>query len=603
MEEFHFLRPFWLLALIPAVWLLYLLWCKQTAGSVWHTVFDAHLLSRLWLESPGKSTRLPVALLAVGWILAIVLLAGPVWERHPEPFWQAQLSRILILDLSSSMDARDLTPSRVERARFKIRDILDRSREGRTGLVVFAGEAHVVTPLTEDIETVKNLVAALHTDIMPATGNFAAPALQLAGELLDLKGILSGELLLITDGIDDPSATLELTRRLREEGHRLSILGVGTDFGGAIMKDGVAEVTRFHAEPLQQLAHAGGGAFSRLTTDDSDLKRLLPEIHASDAFDPLESSMGGVKRWVEYGVWLMPLIVLLAAIAFRRGWLMGLALFVLPQPPAYAFSWKDLWLRADQQAQTHLQQGDAQTAAQQFNDPHWRGTALYEAGDYTAAARAFAESEGIEARYNRGNALARAGDLQSAINVYRDVLQVDPGHEDAQANLELLEKLMQDQQQQGGESTPDDQAEQRENTDNGDQADEQSGDKQNEQPDTSKTERDDSHEDDNSDNSNDTSDADNDGLNENDHGQDQQDDMADDSAAHTAMQSEQDNPDEQHDAGAQQQLTPEHAAFDNEQRLSEEDIALEQWLRQIPEDPSGLLRRKFMLEHIQRRQY
>jgi Ca-activated chloride channel family protein len=581
MEEFHFLRPLWFLALIPALWLLISQWRRQSSGSAWLAVFDPQLLPRLWLESPGKSARLPLVLLASGWFLAVFILAGPVWERQPEPVWRAQLSRILILDLSASMDARDLTPSRLERARFKISDILERSREGRNGLVVFAGEPHVVTPLTEDTATIRNLITALSTDIIPAHGSSAAPALQMAGELLNLKGVGQGELLLITDGIDDPAAALAQARRLHEQGHTLAILGVGTDFGGAIMNNGVAEVTRFHAAPLEAIARAGGGAFSRLTADNADLERLLPEISAADNFDPIESSAGGVTRWVEYGVWLIPLVLLLAAAAFRRGWLLGFAVVLITPPPAHAFGWNDLWLRADQQAHNHLQQGDAQTAAQQFRDPGWRGMALYETGDYDAAAQAFAESGTLEARYNRGNALARAGELQQAIAAYRDVLQQDPRHEDAKANLELLEKMLQDQQQQNTDSSQSSQ-----NTDNS-AADQENSDGNN---------------------------AENQSKQQQDMTEPENNDDADNGDDHDAHRQTHDQSTDTHDTDADQPdmndrqqedaLTPENTMIDDEseQQRSEEDIALEQWLRQIPEDPAGLLRRKFMLEHMQRKQ-
>ncbi|MCP5251681.1 MAG: tetratricopeptide repeat protein [Burkholderiales bacterium] len=405
----------------------------------------------------------------------------------------------------------------------------------------------------------------------------------MAGELLNLKGVGQGELLLITDGIDDPAAALAQARRLHEQGHTLAILGVGTDFGGAIMNNGVAEVTRFHAAPLEEIARAGGGAFSRLTADNADLERLLPEISAADNFDPIESSAGGVTRWVEYGVWLMPVVLLLAAAAFRRGWLLGFAVVLITPPPAHAFGWNDLWLRADQQAHSHLQQGDAQTAAQQFRDPGWRGMALYEAGDYDAAAQAFAESGTLEARYNRGNALARAGELQQAIAAYRDVLQQNPRHEDAKANLELLEKMLQDQQQQNTDSSQSSQ-----NTDNS-AADQEHNDGNNaenrpeQQQDMTEPENND--------------DADN-GDDHDAHRQthDQSTDTHDNDA-------DADQPD-MNDRQQENTLTPENTMIDDEseQQRSEEDIALEQWLRQIPEDPAGLLRRKFMLEHMQRRQ-
>lgn len=579
MEEFHFLRPLWFLALIPALWLLIWHWRKQTSGSAWHAAFDPHLLSRLWLESPGKSARPPLVLLASGWLLTVFILAGPVWERQPEPVWHAQLSRILILDLSSSMDARDLTPSRLERARFKISDILERSREGRNGLVVFAGEPHVVTPLTEDTATIRNLITALSTDIIPAQGSAAAPALQMANELLNLKGVGQGELLLITDGIDDPAAALAQARRLREQGHTLSILGVGTETGGAIMNNGVAEVTRFNAGPLEEIARAGGGTFSRLTTDDADLNRLLPEISAAGNFDPVETSASGVTRWVEHGVWLILVVLLLAAAAFRRGWLLGFAVILITPPPAYAFGWKDLWLRADQRAHNHLQQGDAQTAAQQFRDPGWRGMALYESGDYEAAAQAFAESGTLEARYNRGNALARAGELQQAIDAYRDVLQQDPRHEDAKANLDLLKKMIQEQQQDA------DSSQSSQNTDDN-ATDQEHGDNSGTE-DRSKQQQDMTEPGNNDD-------ADNDDPAAHQQSHDQQAD---------ARNNDADQPDTD-DRQQKETLTSDNTMIDDEseQRRSEEDIALEQWLRQIPEDPSGLLRRKFMLEHMQRRQ-
>ena len=591
MSEFHFLRPLWFLALIPVIGLLVWLWRRQSAGDAWRAVFDQQLLSGLWLEKPGRSTRLPLLLLAMGWVLAVFVLAGPVWERQPEPVWHAQQSRIVILDLSPSMDARDLTPSRLERARFKIMDILDRSREGRTGMVVFAGEPYIVTPLTEDIRTIQNLVTALYTDIMPVSGDYAAPALQMAMELLDLKGIRTGELLLITDGFEDPAATLAQARQIRAHGYTLSVLGIGTELGGAIMRDGITEVIRFDPAPLQELARAGGGAFSRLTTDDEDLNRLLPEVAASGDFEQMSDSAGGIERWVEQSVWLLPVIVLLAAVAFRRGWLLGCAVFFLTPPPAHAFGWQDLWLRADQQAQRRLQQGDPQTAAQQFRDPNWRGTALYEAGEFEAAAKAFAESDDTEALYNRGNALAQAGEIEQAMNAYRDALQENPAHDDARANLELLEKLLQEQQQDGESQQQNDESDRGENG-----GDEQEGNAEHNEENDS---QDDSEQ-------NDRLQSEDEAQNDKNDANDESDEQYE-SQPNDALQLDRDDQhsDAQQDEQQDAQLnasTPDDTSEAHDTLPSEEDLALEQWLRQIPEDPSGLLRRKFMLEHHQRKQ-
>tara|TARA_R110002073_G_scaffold27244_2_gene88182 strand:- start:549 stop:2315 length:1767 start_codon:yes stop_codon:yes gene_type:complete len=585
MSELHFLRPLWFLALIPALWMLIALWRQQSSGTTWETVFDQQLLAPLWLETPGKSTRLPLLILATGWMLAILILVGPVWERQPDLIWRAQMSRILILDLSPSMNANDVSPSRLERARFKIMDILARSREGRTGLVVFAGESHVVTPLTEDNETIKNLLTALGTEIMPVKGDAGTPALQMAGDLLKLTGIQQGELLLISDGIADPAAALAIAQKLRKQGNRLSVLGIGTEEGGTVRHGDVTEFVRFNVAPLQALARAGGGTFSLMTVDDSDLNRLLPNIVSTSAFEKTESN--GVERWVEHGVWLLPFILLFAAISFRRGWLMGFMIILVTPPPAYAFDWQDLWLRPDQQAQQRLKQGDPQTAAQKFRNPNWRGMALHESGDYQAAAQAFSEADDIEAKYNQGNALARSGELEQAIAAYQEVLQQNPAHEDAKANLELLEKLQQQQSQD------DESSQQEDSNDDSEQSSEEASDKNNDKT---------------SENSEQQKDSAQPNEEDADHEQSKQEASEQKSEEQSDPQQSDVMQDTQQDQNDQQSQSepPDTSAADiadeNNTLPSEEDIALEQWLRQIPEDPSGLLRRKFMLEHLQRKQ-
>jgi Ca-activated chloride channel family protein len=344
-------------------------------------------------------------------------------------------------------------------------------------------------------------------------------------------------------------------RDLRKQGYRLSVLGIGTEQGGAMYQEGVAEFVFFNAAPLQALARAGGGAYSLITPDDQDLSHLLPDIELTGAFDKVESS--GIERWIERAVWLLPLILLLAASAFRRGWLMGFAVLLIIPPPAHAFGWQDLWQRSDQQAQKQLQQGDPQTAAEQFRSPDWRGMALYEIGDYSAAAQAFAKSDNV---YNQGNALAQAGELQQAIAAYQEVLQQNPGHKDARANLDLLEALLKQQPPQDDDSSPSEEGD--ESSSSEDKSDEMS------------------------DNPEDSA----------------QQDEAESSDENLDQQQTEPSPADQDEGDEQPDALEADRADDNHDLPSEEDIALEQWLRQIPEDPSGLLRRKFMLEHLQRKE-
>lgn len=584
MGDFHFLRPEWFLALIPTIFILVMLWRNQSGASAWYSVFDEKLLSQLWLEPPGKVSRKPLLLIGLGWVLAMLALAGPTWERQSEQVWRSPLSRIIILDLSASMNVKDVVPSRLERARFKLMDILERSREGRTGLIVFAGEPHIVTPLTEDSETISNLLMALSPEIVPQSGDMAAPALQMAEELLLQTGVQHGELLLISDGVEDPAATLDQIRHLRAKGHRVSVLGVGTEQGGAILntQGSFVAFSQFDAAPLQEFANAGGGAFSSMTADDSDLDRVLLETFRADLADEVAGS--GVERWVERGVLLLPILLLLGAFAFRRGWLLGISLLMIIPPPAQAFGWRDLWLRSDQQAEEIWQQGDAQGAAQTFQDPNWRGVALHETGDYQAAAEAFAESATLDGKYNKGNALARAGDLKQAMTAYQDVLAEAPEHEDARTNLELVEKLLEDQQ-----SSQDDES-------SGDDSSQQDDESQQDDGDANEDSTDDSAQDDPSEQQ--SPDGQQAEADETDALNAENDDEVDASESANSMAPEQEAMTPPEDEGDD---TPVRQTESEEELPNEEEIALEQWLRQIPEDPTGLLRRKFMLEHLQRK--
>lgn len=628
MSEFHFLRPLWFLALLPAAWILIRARHGRAGSSPWGAVCDPGLLRHLWLEPPGVIPRLPLILLGLGWLVAVVALAGPVWERQAQPVYRAQSARVLVLDLSASMDAADLAPSRLERARFEVMDILDRSQEGRTALVVFAGEPHLVTPLTGDTATVANLLQALSTGIVPAAGDAAAPGLRLAGALLARAGAESGEILLITDGVQDPGAAMGEAHGLRKSGHRLSVLAVGTAQGAPVPgpDGGSTDMARLDAAPLQALAETGGGGFSLVAADDSDLARVLAPPARTGA--AVEDPASGVERWVERGPWLLPLLLLMAAAGFRRGWVAGLLVAVLVPPPAEALEWPDLWLRPDQQGAQALAEGKAVEAASRFRDPAWRGMSLYGAGDYEAAAEAFGQGSGADAPYNKGNALARAGRLQDAVAAYREALELAPQHEDARANLALLEQLLR-QQQQGADSEGQqkdqagDAGEEQGGANDPSQGSEETGTEQGAEgqrpPEAAEADAGEAHRQAGSEAPREEQQA----AEQQSAGRPPAEAMAGDEAPGTREQvpdedsaeaarqdvagqveaAKADDPDDagREDGSAESPQDRRLAARPSQQEPpSEADLALEQWLGQIPEDPAGLLRRKFMLEHLRR---
>lgn len=456
MSAFHFLRPAWLLALLPVLALLFALWRARATATGWRAFVAPALLAHLLLDADRSVRRLPLLLLGAGWLLAVVALAGPTWERQAVDLYRAPADRVIVLDMSPSMAGGDLQPDRLSRARLAIRRLLAGAREGRTALVVFGAEPHVVAPLTDDVATIEALLPALTIDILPVAGDRAAPALRLAGELLARVHSAQGTVLLVSDGVGDTADSLQASQALRQAGVRLMVLGVGTaagapvpgaDGGFATDPDGRVQLARLDETGLAALASAGGGRYLRLGAAAPE-SLLQPAV----ARDPAQAktTAAGVERWVERGPWLLLPLLLLAAAGYRRGWLGVLLILVLPPPPAQAFGWQDLWLRPDQQAARLLAQGEVTAAAARFADPDWRATARYRAGDYDAAAGDFA-GDTPERLYNRGNALARAGHLQEALAAYDAALQQEPGHADARFNHDLVAQLLRAEQQPSGQ--------------------------------------------------------------------------------------------------------------------------------------------------------
>lgn len=473
--ELQFLRSLWFLALIPLGVLLVLLWRGRTVAGVWRRVVDAHLLPHLLVGDESAVRRTPLILLAVGWLCAVIALAGPVWERLPQPVFSTTATRVILLDLSASMNAADVAPSRLGRARFEVLDLLRATDEGQVALIAFGPEPFVVSPLTGDAATIAAQVPQLSTDLLPVAGPRRTDlALAMAGELLGQAGALSGEVILVTDAPGELGPTERAARALAAAGHRLSVLAVGTEAGapvpeagGGFAADGRGGIrlARLDATGLSALARSGGGRYVGVEAGDRDIEALLGDgqIQGAEAAEP-----GLVAdQWREEGPWLLLALLPLAALGFRRGWLAPAVLLALLLPPGPgqasdgSFGWADLWKRPDQQAADRLAAGDPAGAAARFADPAWRAAALYRAGDYEASLESIA-GESADADYNRGNALARLGRLDEAIDAYEEALRKSPDLSDARENLDLVRRLR-DQQppsnpqgQQGADEPPSD---------------------------------------------------------------------------------------------------------------------------------------------------
>lgn len=449
--ELHLLRPLWLLALVPGAILLLLLWRRLADCLVWRRLVDAHLLPHLLVADDRSPRRWPLGLLGVGWLLAALALAGPTWERVALPEFGTSPSRVLLLDLSPSMNAADLRPSRLARARFEILDLLKGAEDEQTALLAFGPEAFVVSPLTRDARTIAVQVPQLTSDLIPVPGSReTARALEAAGELLERGRARRGDIILVSDAVGGMPEALSVARALHDAGHRISVLAVGTLDGApvpataggfALESDGGIRVARLGKADLQALAAAGSGRYVEAQAGDADTRAILSRGTLSS--DRIADPSGVPDQWREEGPWLLLVLLPLAMLAFRRGWLVPVLACVIILPPSqgWAFGWTDLWLRADQQAARRLDAGASAEAADRFVDPAWRAAASYRAGDLERALSALSDLRGPEIDYNRGNALARLGQLDEAIAAYERALSQDAAHQDARHNLELVKAL------------------------------------------------------------------------------------------------------------------------------------------------------------------
>jgi len=575
VEQFHFLRPWWLLAFVPLVWLLWRITKSSLVSRSWEAVVDKQLLPYILVGNTTAKGMLPSVLLGLCGTLAILALAGPVWEKLPQPVFSTRTALVLGLDLSRSMNVTDIAPSRLERARFKISDLLAKRAEGQTALLVYAGDAFAVTPLTDDVATINSQLQALTTDIMPVQGNRTDIAITMALDLLKKGGVAKGDILLITDEVDFDRAG-PMTTKLNNDGYRLSILGVGTEEGAPIIKSDGGFLTdeseniivpKLEITPMQHLADLGGGRFTQISLDDTDIEYL-------DNFFSTQINDGDISAteletdvWQEQGPWLLLVLIPLAAILFRRGYLIVMVLACLPYPQsAEALDWDSLWSRQDQRARQALEQGDAATAAELFEDPAWKGAAHYRAGNFDGAIQSLEGLEQIENNYNLGNALARKGEYEAAIGLYDKVLEADPGHEDAKYNKELLEKELEQQQQQQQQQENQQQDENQEQDEQNQQQNQQQEQDQQDQQDQQQQEQ-----------------------------QQQQDQQDQQQQEQQEQQQQQDQQQQQEESEASEQQQSETEAPENEEKQ-----ATEQWLRRIPDDPGGLLRRKFLYQYQQR---
>lgn len=557
----HWFRPWWLLILPLLAALLWRLWHRQRRVGRWQLILPTAFHGVLLDGGRGRSSKQPWVLLGLAWMLATLALLGPSWQRVEQISQKPVDPLVVLLELTPRMLAADVPPNRLEQARRKLLDLLQARSDSQTAIVVYAGSAHTLVPLSDDLVTSHNLLDAIKPSIMPLAGQRADLAVDKALGLLRQGALGQGRILLIASALSEQERQ-GIDQLLGRDSPALLMLGVGTAEGapvaeenGSLLKDeqGAILLPRLDSTSLNDFAEQVGGSYRQARSDDEDLRGL--GLLSSPQQSRSNGQLVHLDTWADQGHWFLLPLLLIAACAGRRGWLFCLPLLLLVPQQSQAFEWQDLWLRPDQQGQRLLEQRRPAEAARRFENPRWQGVALYEAGDYDAAAQRFAQGNTATDHYNRGNALARSGELEAALDAYAQALELQPDFPAAQYNRELLQSLL-DQaiEQAAGDSEA---AAPIAGADVGDA--EQSQAQSSSQNDPTPSEAAD---------------------------QATADSVSPDATGHSAPGPSRDS----------EQTTRPPLQPGNSQLTGERRQELEQWLRKIPDDPGELLRRKFRYE-------
>ena len=647
LNQFHFLRPEWFAALIPLLLLVILIRKATAKQSGWQSVIPSHLYQYMVIGKTEVGAKPPIMLLAIAWFVSVIALAGPTWERLPQPVYQLKMGHVLVIDMSLSMRATDMTPDRLTRAKYKAIDLVNAIGEGEMGLVAYAGDAFVISPLTEDAANITTLIPSLSPEIMPVPGSDPLLGIESAAALLTNAGYNSGMIYWITDGIELAQQN-ELQEYVASIPFTLNALTVGTAEGapirqqsGELLKDhtGSIVIPKLNDDAVKGVVKTSGGRFESFTSNDADIEALaaISLLDKGNSEEDEEDSNIQGDQWKEVGPYLVVLLLPLAAFAFKRG-LVFLLLVGLLSPPvmqkAHALQgsdvaserqsgiensaqpkslswWQKPFMNDNQEALNSYQRGKYKDAVSQFDDKLWKASSLYKSGEYERALAAFENIPGPESLYNQGNALAKLGKLEKAIEKYERALQEAPDFEDAKTNKKIIEDLLEQQAQQEKQN-------QQQGSDQNQNQDNQQNNGEDDQQQSGEPNNQDGEQNDNSDQQS--------GQNQQQNSTEQNGEQQNSDNAERSEDSEPSEPEQQEPSSQQDNADQgENAQQNSAQALNEEESSaqeaeamqsqagelsdaekeelqrMESLMRRVPDDPAFLLKRKMQLE-AQKRQ-
>ncbi len=579
LSQLHFAHPLWLWGaiVIPLGWILFFIFRPVYSPIQQLEKFiDKHLLPYLWIDRTNKKSSrwIPLLLWSLAWFCLILALTGPRWNfREIETFSRDQ-SLVILLDLSESMNGTDTKPSRLVRAKQKIEDLIAHSKGVKIGLIAFAADPHMITPLTDDKETVRHLLPSLETDLAYVQGSRLSPALDMADTLLKVEPSNNKSILVISDGGFEDAAAFIKAKKMAENDIVIHAMGVGTPEGtplrdrqgNIIKRNNTPILSKLEKERLLELTQMGHGLYLEALYSDQAEDLILQELEKrAEAHE----TVGKKKQFWDEGFYFLILPILPILLWwFRRGHIFAMILLPFLFSPAFELRANPIqhyFKNSEELGKQAMDDGDYETAINSFQDPYRKGVACYRAGAFAEAEKMFRQSSredvSCNAAYNLGNALVQQQKLKEAITAYEEVLKRWPDHIKAKENLELVKKMLEQQQQDHSNSDNSDEKDQNKDTDQQqkDGSDEHSGAPE----DNSQTqEKKDSH-------------------------QEKGDQQKENNQDHS-------QPEEQEQINqAEESKQVQGEAKD---QRSQEDQDADLWLNQISDDPKPFLKNKFYIE-------
>lgn len=555
LQNFHFLRPLILGLLILPVVYLWHSWKTGTKTSAWEKVCDKKLLQFLTINQEIPAWRFKRYLISLSLMLAILSAAGPAWRQNLDSGVYQENAVFVLLDLSSETQNAD---NYLTRAKIELTDFLKDLPMAQTGLIVYTNEPYIVSPLSSDARLIINLLPVIMSDIMPANGNRLDRAVNLAVERLKAVGYQHGNIVVFSQNVGESfEKTLQAVQKANADGYKVSVFNA----------------TSSQNPLLKQVAGTGGGVYASLSTGLEALSRFVLNTRNG----PWREQAQKVTSFADDGYYLLFIPLFVCLYFFRRGVLMVILLMFLSLPAEASF-----WLSDNYEASRLFQENQYEKAAQKFKNTQWKGVAYYRAGSFENAAKAFAFSEDIQARYNYANALAKSGNLEEAIKIYEEILAQNPNHEDAKFNLEYLKKM---RQQQPNKNKSQQNAQQNKNDQNMQNMQNQNNSKQEDSSQRDKSQNQDKSEE-----------------------KDRQNKSTNTTENQTEQKSDDDSKDKAQNKSLntskqQQLLENQRKAKEGSQneKYDETAQAKEQVYRQIPEDRGGLLRAFIQREYLKNR--